>query len=616
MAYEFFYEENNLSPSKSPYSTGYMMSAGDAASNTLDPRTANQLQDFSNKANIGGRVLEISAISPEVMDSIPRQHLTEIGRVAKLTGVDPTMHGPMIEASGYTQQGWTETGRAQAEKQMFSAIERAHDISPDGNMNVTFHSSTMLPQQDIKMKEKDSEGNYIEKIKSFMVVDPISGQIEQIKEKEKYFPEQKGYEGFDPEIELKRLNKENWYKILNSIDYHASMGQDALTRTLRDIEESEVRRLAISGQRVTDEDRKNIQEKENALFKEYSKGRVSDYPEAEQKLVSDSFRNMDHAKIFLKDSYNSLRELYNRAYKDADEKDKIKLDDYKKSVEDQIKSGIEENPAKLQEFSKIVQDGIRVLSDIKNPSIYRPLNEFVIEKSAETFGKVAFESYDKFGDKAPIIAIENPPAGGALSRAGELKELIEKSRDVFVEKAKKSGMGEGEARDAAKKIIGATWDVGHINMLRKYGYDKKDMIKEAGIIAPFVKKIHLSDNFGMEHTELPMGMGNVPIKEIMEKLGKEGFEAKKIVEAGSWWSHFRTPPTNYSLEALGSPVYGMMMGPYWNQLGGLGSYSSGMGTILPEQNFSIYGSGFTSLPTELGGQIAGRQSRMSGTPVD
>jgi hypothetical protein len=60
----------------------------------------------------------------------------------------------------------------------------------------------------------------------------------------------------------------------------------------------------------------------------------------------------------------------------------------------------------------------------------------------------------------------------------------------------------------------------------------------------------------------------------------------------------------------------MMMGPYWNQMGGQGSYSSGMGNILPEQNFSIYGAGFTSLPTELGGQIAGRQSRMSGTPVD
>ena len=57
-------------------------------------------------------------------------------------------------------------------------------------------------------------------------------------------------------------------------------------------------------------------------------------------------------------------------------------------------------------------------------------------------------------------------------------------------------------------------------MLRKEGYSEKDIVKQTEIIAPFVKHVHLSDNFGFEHTELPMGMGNVPLKEIMEKLQK------------------------------------------------------------------------------------------------
>jgi hypothetical protein len=333
-------------------------------------------------------------------------------------------------------------------------------------------------------------------------------------------------------------------------------------------------------------------------------------------MLSESFRNLDHSKIFLKDSYNSLRELYNRAYKDANSEDKKRLDEYKKSVEKQIQKGIEDDPEKLQEFSKIVQNGIRVLSNIESPALFKPLDEFVIDKSAETFGNVAFQSYKKFKDNSPIIAIENPPAGGAISRADELKRLIEKSREEFVEQARKEGVPESEAKKAAEKIIGATWDVGHINMIRKYGYEKEDILKESEKIAPFVKKVHLSDNFGMEHTELPMGMGNVPIKEIMQELGKEGYEAKKIVEAGNWFQHFKTPPTTYSLEAFSSPLYGMMMSPYWDQTGGFASYSAGMGTILPEQNFSIYGSGFTSLPTELGGQMSGRQSRVSGTPMD
>ena len=603
MAYEFFYEENNLTPFRSPYLTGYQMSAGEASSTTLDPRTANQLQDFSNKVNIGGKVLEVSAISPEVLDSIPKQHLKEIGRLSKLTGVEPTMHGPLVEASGYTQQGWSEAGREQAEKQILSAIERAHEISPEGNINVTFHSTAMLPQQNVMMKEKEGE-----KVKSFLVVDPVTGEIVPIREKEKFFPEQEGYENFYPEMELKKLNKENWFRALNSIDYHAHIGEDALKGTTDRLKDVLIEKFNIS------EEQANKMQQD--LFKAYASRKISDFPEEQQKMFSDLFRNLDHAKIFLRDSYNSLKELYNRAYKDASEEDRKKLDEYRRQVEAQIKSGIEDNPEKLQEFAKIVQNGIRVLSDIQNPSLYKPLNEFVIEKSAQTFGDVAFKAYEKFKEKTPIIAIENPPVGGAISRAEELKQLIEKSREEFVQKAVKEGISRREAEEAAKKIIGATWDVGHINMLRKYGYGKEDILDETKKIAPFVKKVHLSDNFGMEHTELPMGMGNVPIKEIMEKLGKEGFEAKKIVEAGSWWSHFRTPPTAYSLEAFESPLYGMMMGPYWNQLGGYGAYSAGFGTILPEQHFSIYGSGFTSLPAELGGQVSGKQSRMSGTPIE
>ena len=85
-------------------------------------------------------------------------------------------------------------------------------------------------------------------------------------------------------------------------------------------------------------------------------------------------------------------------------------------------------------------------------------------------------------------------------------------------------------------------------MLRRYGYTEEEIIKETEKVAPLVKHVHLSDNFGFEHTELPMGMGNVPLKEMMEKLGEKGFDAKKIIEAGAWWQHFRTPPFRKALK--------------------------------------------------------------------
>jgi hypothetical protein len=159
-------------------------------------------------------------------------------------------------------------------------------------------------------------------------------------------------------------------------------------------------------------------------------------------------------------------------------------------------------------------------------------------------------------------------------------------------------------------------------MIRKFGYDNKELAEETKKIAPYLKHIHLSDNFGMEHTELPMGMGNVPMKEhlavLQTKLGSEYLnKVKKIVETGgSWFRDFKVTPFNQTLQAFGSPIYSMQMGPYWNQAAqSSGGYSSGYGNMLPQQHFSTYGSGFSNMPVELGGQMAGR-NRLSGNPME
>ena len=123
-----------------------------------------------------------------------------------------------------------------------------------------------------------------------------------------------------------------------------------------------------------------------------------------------------------------------------------------------------------------------------------------------------------------------------------------------------------------------------------------------------------------------MGMGNVPIKQIMESIDKEaqkrgekGFGGKKVVEALSWWQHFSEQGTQHAiiptLQAFGSPIYGMKNAPYWNQAAGtLGGYFGMPLAYMPEKHFSMYGSGFSTLPQDLGGQIPGTQSRFTGTP--
>jgi len=104
----------------------------------------------------------------------------------------------------------------------------------------------------------------------------------------------------------------------------------------------------------------------------------------------------------------------------------------------------------------------------------------------------------------------------------------------------------------------------------------------------------------------------------MEKLGQKGFDARKIIEAGHWWQHFRTPPFQEVLESTGSPIYGMKMAPYWSQSPGLyQGYFGGYGQMLPQINYETFGAGFSRLPSELGGQSPGAQgSRMSGRPME
>ena len=106
---------------------------------------------------------------------------------------------------------------------------------------------------------------------------------------------------------------------------------------------------------------------------------------------------------------------------------------------------------------------------------------------------------------------------------------------------------------------------------------------------------------------------------ILEELEKAGAldDARLINEAGGFVQHFKTSPHPYALEAFGSPVYSMKMAPYWNQASNtMGNYFAGYGTMLPDQHFSMYGSGFSSLPTELGGQVQQKSSRFAGTPND
>lgn len=582
-------------------SAGYQSSFSSLGLAT-DPRTANQLGELNIKLNPGAKHMEVGAIQGAVMESIPDQHLDEIRRVAKQAGVSLSLHAPIVEASGLGEREWSEVNRVGAERQLESALLRAHKLNPTGNISVTTHSSAGPELIEKHMEKNPKTGKMEEKTTSIYVVDPESGKISPYPVQKQFFPEE-GKEGgeytpgqarkFDIKDELKRINDDQWKQKLTEINRLSNYGEEGLRAIEREVPK-EIYPDLLKGN--VDIDKIAVSEKDRDIYKQAQKGLI-------------------HSQIYLRNAYMNLKNVFDETYISASEEDRKKLDQFANGIKDSIKPGIETDPSALGE---VLEKGLKVLGEIKTPEKWKPFHDFAMDKSAETFANVATSAYKKFGDTAPILNIENPPAGGGFSRAEDLKKLIEETRKKLAENLKNEGLSSGEARKQAEKLVGATWDVGHINMLRKKGYSEEDVVKQSEIIAPFVHHVHLSDNFGLDHTELPMGMGNVPMQKIMEKLGDKGFEAKKIVEAGNWWQYFAEKgggnPFKPSIEAFNSPVYSMQGGPYWSQLGGYGMYYSGHGPINPAVHHKLYGSGFEALPSELGGEIPGDRGRFSGAP--
>ncbi len=184
------------------------------------------------------------------------------------------------------------------------------------------------------------------------------------------------------------------------------------------------------------------------------------------------------------------------------------------------------------------------------------MNERAKKKQGETEFKLKHDLY---------IAPENifPEMYGG--HPDELKNLVLKGRkEMAKELEKRYGMDKKKAKELAEKHIKATFDIGHINVWRKYFKSKKgETLEERNkrfnkwvlgktkelLDEGIIGHIHISDNFGFDDEHLAAGDGNAPIKEFVEQAKKLGFD-EFIVESGSFnpmtslpdtWMHFDSP---------------------------------------------------------------------------
>ena len=564
---------------------GYRVKAGEMGG-TTSIQTANQLREVSNMLNQGMKTTEVSVINPEVFEMMPKGHLTEIKRLNKLTGAESTIHAPIIDPSGFTDQGWSEENREKVENQFASFVERSHEIDPKGNIPVTIHASGIQGTEIVPSSHRlatPKEKGKSEIISKMVAVDRDNGRMVNLEREKLFYPTDPEGHIFTPEKRLESANASHWWNQLAQLVFYKDRGLELVKEAIP---------------LVMGADMKNLTPEQTSALQQVQNG-----------------------QIYLENTRLSLQNIYDQAYKYSNEKGKEKLKEAAQKFKNEfdrarLAAQHGDQVSFVGSYASSLQNLITNMQQITEhepPKQYIPIEEFVKEKASKTLSNVALNAYKKFGVNAPIVSIENPPYGGAISTGEDLKNLIIRTRNEFADKLVDQGKGRGEANKIAERLIGATWDTSHISMIRKQGFGKERLIKETEAIAPYVKHLHYNDNFGTTHTDLPPGMGSVPMKEILRALQKKGFKGKRIFEGGNFFQHFRTSPFPYMLEYGGAPIYGMGS-PYWNQLGYLGAYYAGHGPINPGIHHSTYGAGFQNLPLELGGEMPGDRGRFSGTP--
>jgi sugar phosphate isomerase/epimerase len=620
----------------------YSLSFGEQGIPT-SPMTPVQIQELAKTLNMGVKNVEVGTISPENFETIPKQHFDEMRRLAKLSDAKISLHAPLFDMAGFTQQGWKEEDRKDSEVYFKEILDKAHRLDPDGNIPVVVHSTgAMVPGDRYVPDEKgrtlftkdryvsDGRGRKVfkkgEAVKeSIMTVNQDTGQLAPLVRKKKF--SLRGEKDWSPEEQLSAVNSTQWEnkklelasglknynEIRNDIkreqlgedflEMQIRIGQDRkgekhLTEEEKDKFNSMIHDLNVRGRQM---------EEFNSDLNMKFEGMVDDFRKSAPLGFNPGYeKNKEKLKKLEKEYKN---EFIKMVKSEEREKKLAKMQGRTKKEENVYVSKFHRDPSLL--FGE--------LSQLSAPETFVSTEDFHKKKVSETVKTAAMHAYSKYGSKAPVIAIENMYGGdNVLSRADNLKDAIKESRKKFArELMKKKGLNKNRAKKVADAMIGATWDVGHSNMLRKHGFSDKEIVAEAKKIAPYVKHIHLTDNFGYTDSHLPLGMGNVPIKDQMkemEKISESAKNARKIVESGAYAGQFKDNPIPYTLENMNSPVYAHDASPNWSQLRDVyGSYMYGFGDIIPDRSFREFGAGFAKLPKEVGGQMDGGRSKFANT---
>jgi sugar phosphate isomerase/epimerase len=617
----------------------------------------NQLQEFTKIANTGMQAIEVGPIDPEKWERQPKEHFKIMMNVARAAGIKPSVHGPIVDPAGFDDQskGFSEETRDRNAEFFKSVLEKAQLLDPDGNVPITTHVVGMRTPGDVVRIELDEKGEPKKTIDAMSVAIPMpdgTAGIHSLQRKKIFLPGMKEPEFLSPDEQLKEVNDEQWKK---------------QTRQLADHKHQIVHIDKVYLERAKDELKGKIYGWAGHYGADWE-SKITKADEIELEKLRREVETHEFKKKLLEEDVTKLTDdVYNRALlwkespfiKPEHKKEYAKhieafqreQDDYfklRKKIfdvrgtpeEERLKR---ENRTALERGENAMFNFIAKIGTDKGPidkdqtpifpHLAVKMNDFVKENASKTFADVAFHGYNKFGENSPIVSVENWQPNQPISQMEDMKETVERSRKLLAENlVAKKGLSMSDANRVAKKIIGTTLDIGHLNVWRRHmdmPEEKKDewLMKEIEKIGPEIKHVHLHDNFGFSDVHLAPGDGSIPWEKMVKKLQESGkIEGKGVIGIVEHYGTSAEGELNMeadipTLRTLNTPLYGWTGSPTWNEVGGSyffgsGGYSPGYGNILPEAHYSMYGATFSQLPTSLGAAIQpGKKGEYSGTPM-
>jgi len=500
------------------------------------------LKEVQKAANSGIRHIEIGSLDKNSRSfGFSSSIVEEIRQVGKLSSITFTLHASAnTNLSGFTNKGFSIEERNRAVWEIKAAADFACQIKDrDKDTVLVIHANSFpRPISDVE------PGIFREEtLKTYYSVDPATEAIVgAISEQDRvYIPQQA---------------KDNHGRPLWLEDKDRAPIPDSVTG-------SPIQRLAVDGngrirsEETTFSEYSRRMQKRGKSQREITKGLLVSQRTAEinaaysrlleaERTLSDAMARRDK----LQDTFDYCRELMRRTPQERWH--------HEKSIPDRLSSLGIPVPQDTRSIIALLEDELahnqRIIEAARHAltagwpqfsNIVRELREIVpleehgLEVLSEAIAEIAEYCISLSSSHGRIrLGIENLPQAQMYgSHVRELWEIIERSREKLSSRLQKRGYSRSESNRLANEYIGATFDIAHLNLFRRFyrgdafhGWlvsQTKDLARKGVIF-----NLHLSDNRGLDDDHLPLGEGNIPFRQVLSVLADSGYSGYVAIEAG------------------------------------------------------------------------------------